>query len=1194
MAEGSEKIILEVIAEKALSTMKKVGESLFGIGKNAQLSGEEIDKMVSLTIKGVNLESKSVKELNAMLEKHRKVAGLALSTGKHDKDYNRLKLEIIDIESALNKKKKAENEAAQATLKDVQSIGSLRKQLKSMTLELAQVSIAYENLSEAEKNSAKGDALLRRMQNITKEAGTLRDSLDDATQAIKNQASDTSTFDAISQGLNVAASAAGAYVGVLGMLGASEEEQQAIQTKLQASLAISNALSVVQNALQKQSALMIGITTMQEKAALAARLVVIAAKGKDVVVTKAATVAQAAFNAVAKANPYVLLATALITVVGAITAFALGTKKAKDVTEAQNKELERQQSYMQDFGNAAGKAHAKYMLLVSAYSKLKSTAEKTDFIKKNADAFTELGLRVQNLTDAENVLRKNTQQVIASFAARAQAAAAASAIEKAYTDYYNNLQELNKGEEMTKTVFASRNRNDYNANQQATIDNQEKEAKAYIEQRKKAIQDELDKAVKFYQKAFEDANNELSKFNFLDDGKGGATTTKTDNSDKIKALQDYIAKARYTAEMGAKDAQVKAMQDGEAKVLAQMAQDHKKELDEIDRNKAEYVAKQKELAGLQGTSYNESEDPTIKNFLTQIDEVNKAYEASTNKIKAQTQTAINEFLAENGTYVEQINAIMALYEEKMQGKNEGEKMQLLAEMQAKIEDIRSKFGVASQAFGDMFADMADKSTKEIQRVIDKYELLLTFIEQGGATNGAKTAIQSNGNKGNVTAEDLKNAGFTDAELELVKQGKINVDELREAIKRLKDENGGLTKSFKDAYKDISSGNIAGGIQKLASAANETLGAIQDIGNELSDAFGGNADDLNNVIKGLQGVTQAGAGVGQIMSGDVVGGALNVAKGVANVVSSIAGLGDAKHEKRIQKLQERIDALGKAYKDLEEVGEKAFGSDKVTNYKDKIANLEEQIKATEGQIAEEQDKKKTDNGKIDAWRKNIDDMQHEIRKLKEGQIDAIVGEDIMSSIEKFADAYVSAWDSGISRAKTAKEQVKRLMQQTVTIAIQQAISTSKSMEKIRESLVSYMQDGILSAVEQNNLENMAEALQKELETKFGWASKILKGGSSDGGTSGGFATASQDSVDELNGRFTAVQMSTASIEKTLQGINEQIAIQANNIAAVRENTEQAVNLAFESVDYLSKIEKHTSNLSEMNERLGRIEQNTSRL
>ena len=74
-------------------------------------------------------------------------------------------------------------------------------------------------------------------------------------------------------------------------------------TKLQAALVASNALSSIQNNLQKQSALMQGIGIIQTKAATTAETIKTAAQGRGVIVTKAATIAQAAFNAVAKANP---------------------------------------------------------------------------------------------------------------------------------------------------------------------------------------------------------------------------------------------------------------------------------------------------------------------------------------------------------------------------------------------------------------------------------------------------------------------------------------------------------------------------------------------------------------------------------------------------------------------------------------------------------------------------------------------------------------------------------------------------------------------------------------------------------------------------------------------------------------------------------------------------------------------------
>jgi len=52
------------------------------------------------------------------------------------------------------------------------------------------------------------------------------------------------------------------------------------------------------------------------------------AENKGTIATGAATVAQKIFNAVAKANPYVLLATAVLGVATALYAFSSSTDKA--------------------------------------------------------------------------------------------------------------------------------------------------------------------------------------------------------------------------------------------------------------------------------------------------------------------------------------------------------------------------------------------------------------------------------------------------------------------------------------------------------------------------------------------------------------------------------------------------------------------------------------------------------------------------------------------------------------------------------------------------------------------------------------------------------------------------------------------------------------------------------------------------
>lgn len=206
-----------------------------------------------------------------------------------------------------------------ATVKLTSQIRQLTEQLAVMRLEGKQGSQEYAELS--------------------KKAGDLRDALSDATQEVKNMASDTTQLDSV---LSFAAGASGgfsAYTGAMELFGAESEDVQQAQKKLQTAIAITTGVQAIQNAVQKQSALMLGISKIQmaalSKAQVYNRLVTM----QGTKATLAATVAQKIFNLVASANPYVLLALALITVVGALAIFASNTDKSakeqKKLNEAQ-------------------------------------------------------------------------------------------------------------------------------------------------------------------------------------------------------------------------------------------------------------------------------------------------------------------------------------------------------------------------------------------------------------------------------------------------------------------------------------------------------------------------------------------------------------------------------------------------------------------------------------------------------------------------------------------------------------------------------------------------------------------------------------------------------------------------------------------------------------------------------------------
>ena len=199
----------------------------------------------------------------------------------------------------------------------------LKTELMSLTQQMALMKTQGQSNSEEYKQMAA-------------RAGQLKDAMMDANREVKAMASDTQAMDAVMGAAGAASGGLSVVTGATALFGAKSESAAETQRKLGSAIAIVSGVTAIQNALQKESNLMTGIRILQTKAATKAEQLDTAAKGKNVVATTAATVAQKIFNAVANANPYVLLATALLTVVGALVAFSAGAKEAAKQQERLN------------------------------------------------------------------------------------------------------------------------------------------------------------------------------------------------------------------------------------------------------------------------------------------------------------------------------------------------------------------------------------------------------------------------------------------------------------------------------------------------------------------------------------------------------------------------------------------------------------------------------------------------------------------------------------------------------------------------------------------------------------------------------------------------------------------------------------------------------------------------------------------
>lgn len=132
-----------------------------------------------------------------------------------------------------------------------------------------------------------------------------------------------------------------------------------------------------------------------------------------------------------------------------IIAWIGSLSKAKNAAMSTTEALDNIAKELEDTNNSYGNNIVKLKQLQQEWKNLETTARKDQWIKDNKSNFDQLGVSVNNVTDAENIFIDNTEAVINSFKLRAKAAAAqklaAEAYEKALVARNKAETEANKG-----------------------------------------------------------------------------------------------------------------------------------------------------------------------------------------------------------------------------------------------------------------------------------------------------------------------------------------------------------------------------------------------------------------------------------------------------------------------------------------------------------------------------------------------------------------------------------------------------------------------------------------------------------------------------------------------------------------------------------------------------------------------------
>lgn len=447
-----------------------------------------------------------------------------------------------------------------------------------------------------------------------------------------------------------------------------------------------------------------------------------------------------------------------------------------------------------------------------------------------------------------------------------------------------------------------------------------KDQQATSEQVKKAREDMLSK-----EKAYKDLG-----------GITGSSLTKQENQAKKAAAkqlkqQELLTEQLFSIRRKNQQDEINLMEDGTEKKLAQIDLDYQKELDAIKKQRKDWETEQ-------GGKLTDKQEEKLGTWASNAAKKRESDIDSTSKAKLEAdKKAWQEYFIEYGNYQEKRKNLIQKYNDeiaKLQT-DSPEYSSKVAQKNKALEQLDEQFGHSTKAMADLFEDAGNKSVSAIQSIIDKYEILIKYMS---------------GTDKDISIADLKGIGFTDKDIERIEKGEISIKDVTDAIKGLKDELKGkspwqaFVSDLKKGIEAIKKGGndskkIGQGITDTGNAVTSFAPALNEFGSSIADIFGFDDSKITSAIDALGGLGQTASGFGQIMSGDIVGGAMSAVSGISSVVSALDGMFGADYShynemvEEYNKLNEiwdelidkKLEYIGISYgMEADKVGEEALG------------------------------------------------------------------------------------------------------------------------------------------------------------------------------------------------------------------------------------------------------------------------------
>lgn len=182
-------------------------------------------------------------------------------------------------------------------------------------------------------------------------------------------------------------------------------------------------------------------------------------------------------------------------------------------------------------------------------------------------------------------------------------------------------------------------------------------------------------------------------------------------------------------------------------------------------------------------------------------------------------------------------------------------------------------------------------------------------------------------------------------------------------------------------------------------------------------------------------------------------------------------------------------------------------------------------------------------------------------------------------------------------KDATKQVKEYMEETILNYITKT-ALAQDMQDWYKQFADAMADGTLDQTEKNALQKKYEETyrkgEQQRDNMYAAAGIDPSEDYNQSSTSASLSGMTQDQGEEMNGRLTSIQVGVTTISEAIQQQAMNNASIALSASAIRTNMDDMMEMQVQAVGHLEKIERYTSELPAMNQKLEKIRKNTEHL